>query len=135
MILKFITIKDNKYINLELQSKKKKKQKKITAKRKKWVTELDLKRIYKPLKKVIKELKWRKYKLKLIIKRLEKKRFEPINDFNNHLQNSLSYIQKAINEIEKGFKNLRNFVSAGGIEKTRPKIGLNFQEKELLGID
>ena len=95
---------------------------------------MDLKKIYKPLKKVIKDLKWRKYKLKFMIKRLERKKLEPISDFNNHLQNGLNSIQIAINEIEEGIKNLRNFVATGGIEKPRSKAVLNFQEKEVYDV-
>lgn len=96
---------------------------------------MTLKKIFKPLKKVIKELKWRKYKLNLMIKRLEKKKIEPLIDLNEYLRNGLKSIEGAINEFEGGLNILRNFVAQHGIEiQPNYKSKLRTQEDDVYDV-
>ena len=55
-------------------------------------------------------MKWRKYKLNFMIKRLEKRKNEPLNNLNAKLLNGVNLIGEAISEIEDGLKQLRNSV-------------------------
>jgi len=80
------------------------------------VIKLYLKKVYKTLNKIIKELKWRRYKLKLIIKRIEKKNLKPFVDLGVSLHKSLNLIEDGINEIEEGLRTLRSSVIQGGLE-------------------
>lgn len=73
---------------------------------------MNLKRIYKTLNKIIKELKWRRYKFKLIIKRLEKTKKKSFVGLGVSLHKAFALLGDAINEIEG---NLRKIVVQDGL--------------------